>query len=632
MNQGTAVASASYARRLGDALRAADGRRAEAVARDAFAAGLSLAAVYARVVAPAMYWIGELWERRAITVADEHAAAAICHGVIASLDPMSGSEPRDLRATVLLAAPSGERHGLGLRMAADVLERAAFHVIYLGTDVPVDALVQSVAAYEPAIVGLSMTMPRPRSDIRALLALIGQASGARVLIGGQGVPGALPDDRVSVIAGVESVVDQVKRMLTTQTTDAGQIPDHDTAEEVFARGAAAGREVGERRVARRRVADSEERFRATFEDAPIGVALVALGGRWLRVNPALVAMTGYSERELAARTVRDITHPDDLDPDLQGRTALLAGSRRTLEFDKRYLRADGSTLSARVSLSVVRDIVGTPMHYVAHVQDITEAKAEQARAAALQDELHQAMRLDSLGQLAAGVAHDFNNYLGVIGLHAHHAQNHVARGSPARTDLQEIVAAGRRAAALTSELLAFGRQNTATPEIVGINSAIQGLRGLLSRIIGERIVLRTELDIAVAHARIDRQQLDQVLVNLTANARDAIAHTGQITIRTANVTIPADTPPGPGHPAPRRYVLVEVQDTGTGMSAETRQRAFEPFFTTKPSTGGTGLGLAGVYAIVAQAYGTISLDSEPGSGTTVSILLPATDPPRAEGE
>jgi signal transduction histidine kinase/methanogenic corrinoid protein MtbC1 len=208
----------AYARHYVDGLRAADARRAQAVARDCLTTGLSLAELCARVITPAMHRIGELWARRALTVADEHAATAISHDVLASLKASIDGDPLELGVTVLLAAPEGERHGLGLRMSADVLETAGFHVIYLGIDVPVDSLIATIAGYRPALTGLSLTMPQPPAQIRALTDAITAAHPeGRMLIGGQGIPEWLRDDRITYIATVETLVADVDRILDAQS-------------------------------------------------------------------------------------------------------------------------------------------------------------------------------------------------------------------------------------------------------------------------------------------------------------------------------------------------------------------------------------------------------------------------------
>lgn len=212
----------AWVRRYGDAMRAADARGAVGIARDALAAGLSLPALHARVITPAMYWIGELWAQEALTVADEHAATAISHDVLASIKDPTHNDPPVLGETVLLAAPGGEQHGLGLKMAADVLESAGYHVVYLGVDVPIEALIQTVATYRPALTGVSLTMPRPSGEIQALIDAIAAANpDAGMLIAGQGVPEWLRDDRVTYIASVETLVAQVERILTRRPITMG---------------------------------------------------------------------------------------------------------------------------------------------------------------------------------------------------------------------------------------------------------------------------------------------------------------------------------------------------------------------------------------------------------------------------
>jgi MerR family transcriptional regulator, light-induced transcriptional regulator len=201
-------------RRFGQALRAADGRGAEAIAREAMRNGLTVAGVHTRVVAPAMYWIGELWERNLITVAEEHLATAIAHRVIAAIYLSTGIVPPVSRETVVLAAPAGQHHGLGLRMAADVLETAGFAVIYLGTDVPADALAAAVAEHQPAVVGLSLTMQwGADAATQAMAAVTGAAPDAVVIVGGQGVAPQWIEDGVGYVETVESLVAEVERLL-----------------------------------------------------------------------------------------------------------------------------------------------------------------------------------------------------------------------------------------------------------------------------------------------------------------------------------------------------------------------------------------------------------------------------------
>ncbi len=405
-------------------------------------------------------------------------------------------------------------------------------------------------------------------------------------------------------------------------------PVRDAAGTIIATSAIA-RDVSEQRAAQRELLASEERFRATFENAPIGMGLVSLDGRWLRVNRPLVEMTGYSEAQLLGMNTRDMTHPEDLDASDADRTALIAGTRRTVESDKRYVRPDGSVLWVHRSVSLARDPAGVPTHAVVQAQDITERRAEEARAAALQDELQRTRRLQGLGQLAGGVAHDFNNLLGIITIYGHLARSHSA--PPVSEHVDEILAAAERGAALTRQLLTFGRHVAGPPQIVDLDAAIDDLRSLLQATLDAGVTLGFDREPAAKHVALDRDLIDQVLVNLAVNARDAMDGRGRLTIRTARIDAGPDRSVAGGAageaPPGTDSVLLEVTDTGCGMSAETVERAFEPFFTTKPVSEAAGLGLATVYAIVTKAHGTISLDSRPGAGTTVRILLPARDVP-----
>jgi two-component system, cell cycle sensor histidine kinase and response regulator CckA len=265
------------------------------------------------------------------------------------------------------------------------------------------------------------------------------------------------------------------------------------------------------------------------------------------------------------------------------------------------------------------------------VLDVTE----QAR---LEDQFRQAQKMEAIGRLAGGVAHDFNNLLLVISGYANLVHDSLAPNDPRREETAEIIAAGVRAAALTSQLLAFGRKAVQHLRILDVNEVVGGSLGMIQRMIGEDIVLATDLDPALRPVRADAGQLLQVLMNLAVNARDAMPEGGSLVIRTANVAgeaglaaaaaaaglaAPGSTDAGSAEPGSAEgQVLLSIRDTGTGMDAETRSHLFEPFFTTKPVGRGTGLGLATAYGIVRQLGGTIRAESEPGHGATFSILLP----------
>jgi nitrogen-specific signal transduction histidine kinase/CheY-like chemotaxis protein len=251
------------------------------------------------------------------------------------------------------------------------------------------------------------------------------------------------------------------------------------------------------------------------------------------------------------------------------------------------------------------------------VDDLTERKH-------LEEQLRQSQRMDALGQLAGGVAHDFNNLLTAINGYAELVADSLPQGAAQRQDVEEIARAGARAAALTQQLLAFGRRQVLAPAVLCLGDIVNDLIPLLRRLIGEMIDLKAHTA-DTGSVKADRGQIEQVLVNLVVNARDAMPNGGFLTISTGDLLLDEDDVRHFPAFEPGRYVLLEVVDTGCGMDRETRSRIFEPFFTTKPKGQGTGLGLSMAYGIVRQSGGFIDVDSEPGYGSTFRILLPRVD-------
>lgn len=267
----------------------------------------------------------------------------------------------------------------------------------------------------------------------------------------------------------------------------------------------------------------------------------------------------------------------------------------------------------------------------AHVRERQQADAERER---LQNQLHQAQRLESLGQLAGGIAHDFNNLLAVIINYAAFIANDLDAASAVdgddrwhgtREDVEQISLAAERASHLTHQLLSFARREIVQPEVVDVNDVVSHVEQLLRRTLGEHVELQSSLAADLRPVLIDPGQLEQILVNLAVNARDAMPAGGTLRIDTANMDIEEAYAASRPELVPGPHVRLRVSDTGIGMPAETVQRAFDPFFTTKPPGQGTGLGLATVYGIVQQAEGRSEIYSEPGIGTTFTALLPATD-------
>jgi two-component system, cell cycle sensor histidine kinase and response regulator CckA len=488
----------------------------------------------------------------------------------------------------------------------------------------------------------------------------------------------------------------------------------------------------------RRVEDAlraaEQLFRRAFDDAPIGMALIDLDGRWLRLNRSLCQMLGRTEQELRTTQLNDLSHPEDRRLDLPLTKELVAGRRRSYAIEKRYLRADGKMVHALVHVSLMHGDGERPLYFLCQMVDITERRRAQAERQAseerlqaiidnspaliivkdlehryllvnrrweelfgvkseeaigrtseevlpatrrpdhlaiddrvsttgepyesmmvipepdgedertflmvkfplrdvegdvsavvtiatditerrrsaeeraeLEHRLAQAQRLESVGQLAGGVAHDFNNLLSVILTCVGFASRELPADHPVRDDVEEIGRAADRAAALTRQLLMFSRREVVKPEVLDVGGLARDLERLLNRTLSERIALRITVGPNLVPVLADRAQLEQVLINLAVNARDAMPEGGTLAIAVSRA---ADG------------VQMTVADDGLGMPDEVRDRAFEPFFTTKDPGEGTGLGLATVHGIVTDSGGTVDIASAPLRGTVVTIFLP----------
>jgi PAS domain S-box-containing protein len=382
----------------------------------------------------------------------------------------------------------------------------------------------------------------------------------------------------------------------------------------------------ERRAVEERAAqalqESESRFRAIFEQAAIGMADSSLDARFIRLNQRFCEIMGYSREELLGLTFREISHPDDLARDEQIVAQLLSGEQNSFAVEKRYLRKDGRVVWANLQLSLLRSPAGDPLHFVAVVEDITAQKRAEDERRNLERQLLQAQKMESVGRLAGGVAHDFNNHLTVIDGYCAMLLDELGPGDPLREAVGEILHAGSRAAALTQQLLAFSRKQVAEPRVISLNDVVADAGKMLSRLIGDDIEIVTRFDAGLGSVVADPSQMNQVLMNLAINARDAMPDGGRIIIETSNTDLDegyaaqhAGVEPGP-------YVLLSITDTGVGMTQEVAQHIFEPFFTTKGVGVGTGLGLSTVYGIVKQAGGWIWVYSEPGQGSTFKVYLP----------
>jgi PAS domain S-box-containing protein len=376
------------------------------------------------------------------------------------------------------------------------------------------------------------------------------------------------------------------------------------------------RDITARRQTEHALHESESLFRRIFDQLPVGAALVSTAGRFHRANPAFCGMLGWSEAELRELTWLDITFPEDRENSVSLVRELYSGTIEQFELEKRYLRKDGGSVWGAVSVRLITDASGQPLWSMPVVVDVTERRR-------LEDQLRQAQKMDAIGQLAGGIAHDFNNILTAIIGYSDLLADRVAADRTAASDLRQIHQAGLRAAALTRQLLAFSRKQVLQLTTADLNQVMAGFERFVRPIIGEDIDLRFDLSPDPVRLMADVAQLEQVAMNLIVNARDAMPAGGLIRVRTATVRIDVDR--AHRHEAgmpPGDYVELVVEDTGVGMSEDTKRRLFEPFFTTKPAGKGTGLGLAVAYGIVRQMGGFIWVYSEEGRGSTFKVYFP----------
>ncbi|HEX7672416.1 MAG TPA: PAS domain S-box protein [Polyangiaceae bacterium] len=386
-------------------------------------------------------------------------------------------------------------------------------------------------------------------------------------------------------------------------------------------------DITEQRQAALDLHESEERFRATFEQAAVGIAHVGIDGRFLRVNRRLCEKLGYTREELLARTFQEITHPADLEADLENVRRMLAGEIQAYSMEKRYIRKNGTAAWIALTVSLARDAEGRPKYFISVIEDIEPRRRAEEQETRLRNQLEQAQKMESVGQLAGGIAHDFNNLLTAILGFCEIILND--ESTYHRSELEEIKHAGERAAALTRQLLAFSRKQVFHLELLDLNAVVVNMETMLRRLIGEDVRLTSTLSSEIGCVKADPSQIEQVLLNLAVNARDAMPGGGVLRIETSNVDVDEALAGADASNAAGRFVVLTVSDSGCGMDSATQRRVFEPFFTTKPKGKGTGLGLATVYGIVKQSGGFVSFSSEPQKGTSFRVYLPRAEEPAA---
>ena len=370
-------------------------------------------------------------------------------------------------------------------------------------------------------------------------------------------------------------------------------------------------DISERKRAEEELEKSEEKYRKLFENAMYGVFLAKPDGTLLDVNPAMVDMLGYASKEelLSKNLERDIyENPAERKQILEKATP----DKRVEGIEVNWIRKDGKTIPVRISGAVILTGDGDALHEVI-VENVAESKK-------LEQQYLQSQKMEVVGLLAGGISHDFNNLLGVILGSADLLLDDAAPNQ--QRHLEAIKKAGQSAAHLIRQLLAFSRKQVLHPALLNLNGVVIDVGKMLQRIIGEDVRIVTDLDTGIGAIRADRGQIEQILLNLATNARDAMPNGGTFTVRTQNAELSQDDVSRYAYIQPGAYVRLRVSDTGVGMSEEVRTRIFEPFFTTKEKGRGTGLGLATVYGIVKQSGGYIWASSEIGSGTTFDIYLP----------
>ncbi|MFY9676846.1 MAG: PAS domain S-box protein [Terriglobales bacterium] len=377
-------------------------------------------------------------------------------------------------------------------------------------------------------------------------------------------------------------------------------------------------DVTARRKSEQQLRQSQERFAKAFRSSPFGITISSeADGRYLDINPAFLELMGYELDDMLGRTTAELK----IWADLEQRKLMidqLKSNQRVMPMRVRFRTSSGQY--RQVELAAERIQLDDEPCILAIIQDITHAKQ-------LEQQFLQAQKMEAVGRLAAGVAHDFNNMLGVIIGYSEIAKDRIDVAHPAQKYLAEIKMAGDRAVGLTQQLLAFSRQQVLEPRSLNLNSVVHHASRMLLRMIGEDITLvfRPAEPLGSVHA--DLSQIEQVLMNLVVNARDAMPKGGKIIIETANVNVDQTFQHDHQPIHSGRYVMLSFTDTGSGMDEATLAQAFEPFFTTKEPGKGTGLGLSTVYGIVRQSGGYISAFSEPGHGTTFKIYLPSVDKP-----
>lgn len=367
--------------------------------------------------------------------------------------------------------------------------------------------------------------------------------------------------------------------------------------------------------------ESKERFRQIYDEAPIGFHELNSTGNIVQVNRTELEILGYTAEEMLGQPVWKFVVEEEITRKVL--MAKIAGDVSFHEtFERTYRRKDGTTLPVLVRDRVIRDKGGQILGIRSTFEDITERRQSEEALSKSEEQLRQWQKVEAIGKLAGGVAHDFNNLLMTIKGYSEILLGKFDPGDPRHEEVEEILMAAERATSLTRQLLAFGRRQVLHPQVLDLNGIVTNMNKMLRRLIGEDIQLLTILDQELWSVKVDPGQIEQVIMNLAVNARDAMPRGGKLTIETTNVVLDKNYARQYVSVKPGPYVMMTVSDNGCGMDKETQSHLFEPFFTTKEKGKGTGLGLSTVYGIVKQSGGNIWVYSEPGQGTSFKIYLP----------